>query len=115
MINRVIDNADVTKKSAEKYFDIAQGGGKVDKLKEERHHKLREFLNDKLDDSHKHKFHIKWKEQDEDIFSIVTPTMLSSEAEANNEKEVEKKEKEPINESNKNNQDKNEENDEKTG
>ena len=70
MIYRNIDGIDASKKKAEKYIDITNG--KIDKSKDEKHHKLKDTLMNKFDDNHKFKFNLKWKEQYEDICNLIS-------------------------------------------
>jgi hypothetical protein len=86
MIYRNIDGIDSNKKKAERYLDITNG--KVDKFKEEKHQKLKDLLMNKVDDHHKFKFNLKWKEQYEDICNVISAENQVGKGESNDDQAV---------------------------
>lgn len=69
IIQREIEDLNMTSKRAELYANITNG--KVDKLKENRQSKFKEMLASKLNDEIKHKFVLKWNQTSGDLTELV--------------------------------------------
>ncbi len=69
IIQREIDDLDVSSKRAEFYSNITNG--KVDKIKENRQSKFKEMIAAKLSDQIKHKFVLKWNHTGDDLTEFV--------------------------------------------